>query len=54
MMWKISLWEVGKTPQSAVNFRPSPRIRRPGNMDIIAPIFESGSLITIDVSVTEK
>lgn len=26
-----SLWRNGKKPQSAVNFKPSPRIRRPGN-----------------------
>ena len=45
---------TGNKPQSAVNFKPSPRIRRQGSMGIIAPIFEAGSLITMDVSVTKE
>ena len=44
----------GQKPQSAVNFKPSPRIRRSGNMGTVALIFEAGSLIAMDVSVTKE
>lgn len=53
-MWKnLSEGSVEKKLQIAMNFKPSLRIRRPGNMDIKAPIFEAGSLIMMDMPATK-
>ena len=54
-MWGKSLSEgSGEKPQRAVNFKPSLRIRSPGDEGIVAPIREAGSLTTMGVPVTKE
>lgn len=53
-MWK-NLSEVsGKKPQRTVDFKPSPKIRRSRDVDVIALIFEAGFLLTMDVPVSKE